>query len=304
MIASLNAWANDPPLLAEIRKLGITHLRGGMILDRDTRQLNMTPAVAADTVHAIAAAGFAGTAIVWHHDQIDWLLGENGVDRDREYRNWLRSIITIEVGNECNIATNKQMAPGVYADFAAACINRCAELGFAPPYIGGPHNIDNDAAMAWLADVVRILRPASSVPFALHSYVIDPYRYDWRRITDGHMARVRKIIGPARFAITETGLFSMPRKEPKFKIGPFKFGTVTRQWTDPQIAQWATAALDYWRGQGADLMSWYQLNNGDPATNYEESYGIRRFHTAAETAANPSLAYDWLPVAFALGGWK
>ncbi len=301
MNVSLNAWMNDPPLLAAIRALGFTHLRGGLILDRLTGQLNQTTESQAAIVKAIAAAGFTMTSIVWSPDHINWCLGSNdeGVNNAAlAYRKWLADILTIEVGNECNIGTNKQMTPSSYAEFANECIDRCAALGMQPPYIGCPHNINNADAMQWLADVVRRIIPFPTFMYkvALHSYVVDPQQFDWKKLTDTDMVRVRRIIGGRQFAITETGLWNAPRKEPKFSFLGLKCGTITRVWTEDYVAQWAREMLSYWQKQGADYVSWYQLNDADPAVDPAESFGIRRYNLS-----NP---YDWKPVASALGGFQ
>lgn len=98
---------------------------------------------------------------------------------------------------------------------------------------------------------------------------------------------IRRIIGTDRaFACSEIGWHVS-----KFKVKKGWFNTVTRQWTDEQVAAFLQEELNVLKNAGARFATVFQSNCGPKPDYYEDNFGIRRFDGS------------WKPQAAAVTDW-
>jgi hypothetical protein len=100
-------------------------------------------------------------------------------------------------------------------------------------------------------------------------------------------AAIRRIIGPERrLAQSEIGWHCAP-----FRVRKGWFKTVTRQWTDEQVASFLQGELTVAKANGLAFSTVFQLNDGPDPRNHEHNFGIR------------GLNGTWKPQAEAVSQW-
>jgi hypothetical protein len=188
----------------------------------------------------------------------------------------------IEVGNEPNIGTDRQMTPAAYSDLCRACLDAAGERHVYVGAIATNNPKGFQAALDYLADVIRRLPKEPSYGCTIHRYAMGNSP---RVPAPGYASRVaeflaiRRVVGTRPFAGSETGYQRAPRCSGK---GIFHH---CKEWSPEEVAQFAVQEFMLWEVFGADFLCWYQLNDGPDPTEKEQTFGIR------DTAGH------WWPVA-------
>lgn len=167
--------------------------------------------------------------------------------------------IGIELGNEHNI--------DVGADEHLRWLYnvRGSIPSHIPVYAGSIHALI-PKAMKWAEKVIPMM-PEEYIP-ALHPYRTELDQHEGLELLDEWYA-----LRPGRFGITEVGWHTAPQR--KAKKFPLCFLNDHWSWTDEDVARIAAAERTFWENEGADLLVWYQLNDG-PNENYDQDrFGIR-----------------------------
>jgi hypothetical protein len=179
----------------------------------------------------------------------------------------------VELDNEPDIGTEhgEAVSPSEYrtriADAYASVWSRRCDGQDMRLWVGAISNF-NERGLVWLAGIVSAIPLTEVVGVSIHWY---PHGAAPRQQHPGFTSRIEEllcfhnIIGPRRWAITETG---WPTTEEWTARRPLA-------WTDEQNALTAENEISWYQAQGADLWVLYQVNDG-PGDTAGDHYGIRR----------------------------
>lgn len=191
----------------------------------------------------------------------------------------------IEVGNEPNFTGKYVDDPTSFARLVKAVNLAVALIEFPkiPHFIsGGVSNINPGDGLDYVTNINNKLHPGGIL--GIHPYRLNKLPWDsLRGQAIGTIANSVRDLRP-RYAITEGGWHTAPRQ------GRFPLCWMKESWTDNEIANFAVWEFDFWKASGAELYTWYQLNDG-PNNTQEERFGIR-YNTGGLK-----------PVAYAIRDW-
>ncbi len=143
--------------------------------------------------------------------------------------------------------------------------------------------------LGWLEEVYKLGVP-SDIGCCVHGYAQElppgvPRPGFSSRAAE--YAAIRRIIGPERrLAQSEIGWHTAP-----FRVRKGWFSTVTRQWTDEQVAGFLQGELTVAKNNGLLFSTIFQQGDGPDPRNHEHRFGIRR------------LDGTWKPQAAAVTEW-
>lgn len=180
----------------------------------------------------------------------------------------------IELGNE----EDARQSPKDYAEWVYFVRDRLRDsYGFRPSLFTAGITTPDRKRLEWLRTVYATGNIAADVGCAIHTYRTTQAPWEAHkgfRSREEEYRAVREITGPRRrLIVSEVGWHTAPSVH---RYGPWGMFGRRVQLTDEEVARYAVEECRIAADNGVESLTWFQLNDGPDATQYEHRFGIRR----------------------------
>lgn len=180
-------------------------------------------------------------------------------------------LISWDMGNEPDIS--EWNSPREFAEFVRRGADGIWEaIPTATVVVGGVSNVDRKGGARYL-DAICSAGVDARMVIGVHPYRGDRMPHEapkgWESINDvfawlnskGH-----------RIWVTECGWHTAPQKR---HYGPWGIFSESIQWSDTDVAEFASLEMNLWENAGVELYAYYQMNSGPDPNAPIHNYGVR-----------------------------